>query len=210
MAPRIAEPDLPVVFDQEELALRGTLHGAQIQNAAGDVNAAHSQLTECTWGDASLERLDLTGASLSDVVITNFRAVEVIARESHWRTVVVDQGRIGTLDLQRGEWDVVLLRGLRIDYLSLASATVSDLVIEDCDIRALDLPNARLRRVRIDSSRVDEVDTRELRAEDVDLRGLEALSFTSPAGLRGVTLSLRQAELHAASFATAMGIRVRD
>lgn len=199
-----------MVFEPARLALRGTVHGGEIQDATGDIDAAHSQLTECTWTDASLDRVDLTGASISDVRVTNFRAVELIARDSHWRTVVFDQGRIGTLDLQRAEWDVVLLRGLRIDYLSLASATVSDLVIEDCDIRALDLPNARLRRVRMDRSRVDEVDTRELRAEDVDLRGLEALSFTSPAGLRGVTLSPRQAEVHAASFATALGVRIRE
>ena len=42
------------------------------------------------------------------------------------------------------------------------------------------------------------------------LRGLEALSYTEPAALRGATMSEAQLLTHAASFARALGIRVLD
>ena len=77
-----------------------------------------------------------------------------------------------------------------------------------CEIGTLDVPEARLTRVRFDDARADEVDTRGLRSTDVDLTGLEALSFTDPRGLAGAWLSPRQSELHAASFAHALGIRI--
>ena len=73
---------------------------------------------------------------------------------------------------------------------------------------ALDLPDARLLRVAFEDCRCDEVDTRGLKASGVDLRGLDALSFTSPAGLAGVTIDDRQAAMHAREFAEALGIRV--
>ena len=141
-------------------------------------------------------------------MVTDLRAVELVSRDGTWRNVVVEGGRIGTLDALRAEWDGVTLRGVRIDYLSLPSAALGDVRIVGCEIGTLDVPEARLTRVRFDDARADEVDTRGLRSTDVDLTGLEALSFTDPRGLAGAWLSPRQSELHAASFAHALGIRI--
>ena len=102
------------------------------------------------------------------------------------------------------------LRGIRIDYLALPAARVNDLLVVDCVIGALDLPQATLTRVRFEDSRADEVDTRGLRSEHLDLRGLEAVSYTDPAGLRRATLSFRQVEHLAPALAVALGIRVDD
>lgn len=209
--PRSFTPDLPTEFDDVEgLAPRGDVLGAQIGGLSGDVSAAHGHLAESRIDGASVDHFDLTGTVLADVVIDGIRAVEVSLRDGTWRNVEVTGGRIGTLDGLRSTWDAVTLRGIRIDYLSLSSATLGDVRIVDCEIGTLDLPDARLTRVRFEGSRADEVDTRGLRAADLDLRGIEALSYTDPKSLTGATLSPRQAELHAPSFAAALGIRLAD
>lgn len=211
LSPRIAAPDLPRVLEpQTSLAPRADLLGAGIDGLGGDVSAAHARLAETRIDGASVGRLDLTGASLSDVTITDVRAVELVARDGAWRSVEITGGRIGTLDALRAGWDAVVLRGLRIDYLSLASAEVGDVLIADCEIGTLDVPDARLTRVRFEGCRADEIDTRGLRAADLDLRGIEALAFTDPRALSGAWLDPRQAELHAAAFAAALGIRIAD
>jgi hypothetical protein len=209
--PRAADPDLPPVLDDHRgLGPRSDLFGARITELSGRVEAAHSRIVECAFAPASVELLDLAGATLVDVAVEELRAVEFVARDGAWRTAQVTGGRIGTLDLRRVEIDGLTLRGMRIDYFGAASATLRDVTLIGCTIGTLDLPEARLERMRFEECRADEVDTRGLRAVDLDLRGLEALSFTDPAGLRGATLSGRQAEFHAATFARALGITVRD
>ncbi|HYP73946.1 MAG TPA: hypothetical protein VEP72_07615 [Microbacterium sp.] len=207
-APRVAAPDLPAVLDAAGLSARGDLLGARIDGLSGQASGAHGRLAESRISAASVDRLDLAGASLSDVAIDQLKAVELIARDGSWRGVEIVGGRISTFDGLRAEWDSVVLRGIRIDYLSLPSAVLGDVLIAECEIGTLDVPDARLTRVRFENSRADEVDTRGLRAVDLDLRGLEALSFTDPRGLSGATLAPRQAELHAPAFAAALGIRL--
>lgn len=208
--PRECAPDLPDELEEaRSLHSRDDLFGARITGLEGDVDAAHSRIVECAVEGATVDRLDLGGATLVDVRVSDVRAAAVSARDGRWRNTLVTGGRIGMLDLWRAELDGVELRGLRIDYLSLASASVADVRLVDCVLGTLDLPQARVERVCFEGCRADEVDTRGLRARDLDLRGLEALSFTDPAGLRGATLSERQAEQHAPSLAAALGIRLR-
>lgn len=210
-APRDHSPDIPPTLDERAgLSAREQVEGARLALAGGEVDAAHSRITESRLTAASLARLDLTGATLVDVSVAQLRAVECLARESRWRNVVVDGGRIGTLDALRAEWNGVTLRGLRIDYIGLASAELSDILIAECVIGTLDLPEATLSRVRFENSRADEVDTRGMRAKDLDLRGLDVASFTDVRALAGVTIEAAQAEFHAAAFARALGIDARE
>lgn len=211
VAPRHSAPDLPDVLDDVDgLRARSDVFQSRVGGLGGQVDAAHSQLTECVIAPASVDRLDLTGAALVDVDTEELRATELVARNGRWRSVRVTGGRVGTLDLSGAELDGVELRGIRIDYLSLGGARVSDLLIADCTILALDLPQATVERVRFDGTRADEVDNRGLRARHLDLRGLEALSYLDPAALRGATLTARQVELLAPAFAASLGIDVRD
>jgi uncharacterized protein YjbI with pentapeptide repeats len=103
-----------------------------------------------------------------------------------------------------------VLDGLRIDYLTVAGATLADVEISGCRIGTLDAPGARLNRMRFTGTTADEVDTRELRSADLDLRGLDAGAFTDVRALRGATLNTAQVEAHAAAFAAALGLDVRD
>jgi uncharacterized protein YjbI with pentapeptide repeats len=210
-APRVSAPDLPDFLDEVSILGPGAeISQARVERLDEQVDASRALLTECVLDASGVDRFDLTLARLSDVEITGLRVADVVATRGTWRNVRAIGGRIGALDLGRAELASVEVRGLRVDYLALAGATVSDVVFVDCMIGTLDLPGATLSRVRFEGCRADEVDTRDLRAQNVDLRGLDAVSFTSPAGLRGATLATRQVELLAADLAVALGIVVRD
>ena len=213
--PRAASPDLPDALEPASgLRARCDLLGVLVTDLAGDVTAAHGRLAESRIAPASpdrverLDRLDLTGATLADVIVDDLRAAELVARDGSWRNVVVEGGRIGTLDGLRATWDAVAFRSVRIDYLSLPSAELADVLFAQCTFGTVDVPEASLERVAFTDCRADEVDTRGLRARDLDLRGLEAAAITDPRGLSGATLAPHQAEFHAAAFARALGIRV--
>jgi uncharacterized protein YjbI with pentapeptide repeats len=209
--PRVSAPDLPSRLESADgLEVHGDHFQVAFAGLSDDVDGSHAMLTECRIPDAAVAALTLTGATLVDVAIDGIRATTVSARRSRMRRVAISGGRVGTLDLAEAELDEIELRGLRIDYLSMAAVTAADVLVADCVIGSIDLPQASLTRIRFESSRADEIDTRGLRAEDVDLRGLEFLSFTDAASLRGTTLSARQVELHAGAFAASLGIRIRD
>lgn len=211
LAPRISDPDLPGSLDEVVgLAAGDDVLQARVSGLRGDVDAARLTLTEAVVADVDVDRFDLTLARLADVEFDAPRATELVASRGSWRNVRITGGRIGALDLGRADLHSVELRGVRIDYLALGEADVSDLLVADCTIGTLDLPAATLVRVRFEGCRADEVDTRDLRASHVDLRGLDAVTYTSPAGLRGTTLGLRQVELLAGDFAAAFGVDVRD
>lgn len=207
----MSSPDLPRVLEPAEtLTGHDEVIGARLAPLYGDVDASFGRIAECAIPDADLDAFTLTGASLRDVLISGIRATRLIAPGSAWRTVTIDGGRLATLELSGAELDSVEFRGLRIDYANLALATLSDVRFIDCRFASLDLPEASLDRVQFSGCHADEVDSRSLRSKNLDLRGLEALSFTDPAGLSGATLSPRQIEHHAASFAAALGIRVLE
>jgi len=208
-APRLLAPDLPDALERvSRLGAGADVLATRVEGLAGRVEAAHATIGESAIAAATVDRMDLTGATLTDVVVADLRATELVARTGRWRTVRMTGGRVGTLDLSSAELEVVELRGLRIDYLSLAQAKARDVLVADCQITTIDLPGATLTRVRFDDCRADEVDTRGLRAAHLDLRGLDALGFTDPGALRSATMTALQVEQHAAAFAAALGIHV--
>lgn len=210
-APRIGAPDLPrELSDADGIAAHADLLQVRITGLDEVTDAAHAVLTECAVVAASVDRLDLTGATLADVTIEGLRATAVTARDARLRRVRITGGRIGTLDLATSGLDEVELRGIRIDYLSLGAAKIEDLLIADCTITTLDLPQATVSRVRFENTRADEVDTRGIRADSLDLRGLDAASYLDVGSLRGATLTPWQAEQLSSAFAGALGIDVQD
>ena len=211
LAPRLSAPDLPPVLEEGAQPVRGEESFQLRWTALSPVtDAAHSAITECSLVDASVDRLDISGATLVDVEIAGLRATAVAGRRARLRRVRIAGGRIGTLDLADAELDEVELRGIRIDYLALGGARAADLLVSGCTIGTLDVPQARLTRVAFADSRADEVDTRGLRAEHLDLRGLDAISYLDLASIRGATLSAHQVEQLAPALAAALGIRVED
>ena len=210
-APRLSAPDLPPhLEDASPLTRAGDFFQVRWTTLDAQTDAAHATLTECAVVGASVDRLDLTGASLVDVDVADLRASALSARSARLRRVRITGGRIGTLDLADTDIDEVELRGVRIDYVSLAAARITDLLIADCTIGTLDLPQATVTRMAFADCRADDVDTRGVRAKEMDLRGLEAVSYLDAASLRGAILSSRQVEYLAPALAVALGIRVLD
>lgn len=210
-APRLSPPDIPPHLEDGVPPRRGAESFQQRWTELADqTDAAHTAITECAILGASVDSLDLTGATVVDVDVRDLRATALTARSARLRRVRITGGRIGTLDLADADVDELELRGVRIAYLSLAASRVSDLLVADCTIGALDLPQASVSRVSFVDSRADDVDTRGVQAKDLDLRGLEALSFLDPASLRGAVLSARQVQELAPALAAALGIRILD
>lgn len=75
LTPRVSAPDLPAQLESVRgLESRADLLGSSVVALDGDVDAAHSRLTECAIAAASVSRLDLRGAMLTDVEISTLRA----------------------------------------------------------------------------------------------------------------------------------------
>lgn len=209
--PRVSAPDLPrELAKADALVPHGEAFQVRIDALPARADGSHGEITESVLAPSPLEALTLTGAVLVDVDVEDLRATTVSARGARLRRVRVSGGRIGTLDLADADLDEVELRGIRIDYLTLAGARIDDLRVADCTIGSLDVPQATAVRVAFEDTRVDDLDPRGMRAEDVDLRGLELLSVTDAAALRGTTLDIVQVERLAPFLAEALGIRVMD
>lgn len=200
---------LPSEFEHlTSLHTGADLHAVAITGLSGDVTAAHGRIHDSTVGPCSVSRLDLTGTRLTDVCVTEVTAMEVIAIDARWQNVAVTGGRLASLQLPRATLARVGFTNLRIDYLSLAQATATDLSFTNCQFGTIDLPDARLERVAFTNCTADEVQTSGLKSQNFDLRGLDALTFTDPAGLKGATLAPRQATSHGETLAQALGIHV--
>ncbi|WP_460795080.1 pentapeptide repeat-containing protein [Microbacterium sp. GXF0217] len=207
-APRVSPPDLPDLLTPAEPARRADLLASRLA-LIDDVDLAHATLEQCVV-TADADTIDMTGADVMDVDITGIRAASFTLRNAGIRRVRISSGRIGTLDLSTTRIAELELRDLHIDYLTLGAAKAIDVLIADCTIRALDVPQAQLTRVRFVDCRSDEVDPRGLRANDVDLRGLDASAFIDTNSLRGVTLTTFQVQQLAPVLAAGVGIEVRD
>ncbi|VXC15826.1 conserved hypothetical protein [Microbacterium sp. 8M] len=204
--PRVSPPDLPEALDDGT----GRHHGDHIAlriPLAEDLS--HAQFEQCSLS-GTVDRADLTGATLLDVEIVDARTPVLSLKDATIRRLRIAGGRIGTLDLSGAHIAELMLEHARIDYLSLAAAKIQDSLIADCTLATVDLPAATATRVRFERSRADEVDTRGMRADSLDLRGLDALAFLDVTSLRGATLTGRQIELLAPVLARAAGIDVQD
>ncbi|OAN38384.1 pentapeptide repeat-containing protein [Microbacterium sp. H83] len=208
VAPRVSAPDLPPHLESAAPRRNVDLLAARL-DLAGTVDLAHSSLEQCEL-TADADAVDLTGATLIDVALSDARVASLRMRDASVRRVRISGGRIGTLDLSGARIDELELRDVRIDYLNLGGTRAVDVEVGDCGIRTLDMPQADLTRVRFTGCRSDEVDPRGMTARDVDLRGLDAAAFLDANSLRGTTLSGFQVQQLAPLFAAGLGIRVRD
>lgn len=207
-APRVSAPDLPPVLDAARAARAVDLIAAEL-DLTGTTDLAHSSLEQCTI-TADADAVDLSGATLIDVAMTDVRIASLRMRDASMRRVRMHGGRIGTLDLSGARIDELDLSDVRIDYLNLGGARAIDVEVANCGIRTLDMPQAVLTRIRFTDTRSDEVDPRGLRATDVDLRGLDAGAFLDAKSLRGTTLSGFQVQQLAPVLAAGIGIHVKD
>ncbi|MEV4775069.1 pentapeptide repeat-containing protein [Microbacterium sp. LWH12-1.2] len=207
VAPRVTAPDLPEDLAPATPARRADLLAARLE-IAGSADLAYASLEQCVV-TADADTVDLTGATILDVAMTDMRVASLKLRNSGIRRLRITGGRIGTLDLSGARIAELELRDVRIDYLNLGTARAEDLEVTGCSIRAIDMPQAELTRVRFTSTRSDEVDPRGMRATHVDLRGLDALAYLDANSLRGTTLTEFQVQQLAPTIAAGLGIQIK-
>ena len=106
-------------------------------------------------------------------------------------------------------WSVVRVRGIKLDFLDLSGAKVSNAVLEDCVIGELELGEADLRSVRFPGCEIGVLGVSGARLTDVDLSGATLRTISSVTGLRGATLSADQLIDLAPLLAANVGIRIR-
>lgn len=207
-APRVSPPDLPDAFEPGVASRNADLLAARLE-LTDTADLAYASLEQCAVR-ADADAVDLTGATILDVEMTDVRIASLKMRNAGVRRLRISHGRIGTLDLSGARIDELELRDLRIDYLNLGAARASDVDISGCSIRTIDMPQSELTRVRFAATSSDEVDPRGMRATDVDLRGLDALSYLDANSLRGTTLTGYQVQLLAPVIAAGMGIQIKE
>ena len=207
-APRVSAPDIPPHLTDATPARSADLLAARL-DLSGTVDLAYASLEQCVIA-ADADSVDLVGATILDVDMTDVRIASLSLRNAGIRRLRITGGRIGTFDLSGARIDELELRDVRIDYLNLGGAKGTDILIARSTTRTLDMPHAELTRMRFDDCRSDEVDPRGLRASDVDLRGLDSIAFTDTNGLRGTTLTTFQVQQLAPTLAAGIGIQVAD
>lgn len=206
--PRTTAPDLPPVLEPGSPARNADLIAARL-DLTGTVDLAYSTLEQCTVR-ADADEVDLTGATVIDVEMSDVRIASLRMRDTGVRRLLISGGRIGTLDLSGARISELVLRDVRVDFLNLGAAKVTDLEVSGCTIRTIDMPQAELTRVRFTTTSSDEVDPRGMRAKDLDLRGLDAMAFLDTHSLRGATLTSFQVQQLAPQIAIGLGIQIKD
>ena len=112
------------------------------------------ELEECVVEVLHADAADLRGLRVRDTVIESLDAPVLRASSSTWREVRVGGGRIGSAELYDSGLNGVEFIGMKLGFVNLRGATVTDVVFRDCVIDELDIADARLLRVSFEGTRI--------------------------------------------------------
>lgn len=215
--PALPTPDLPADEDELQPAtsppVAGVSHDGLLFSEAtcGDlsgVDARDARFLGCVLARTRADGLALAGARLVDVRMTSLAATEAPWRSSTWQEVVVEDCRVGALDLSAATWTRVAVRGGRFDFVNLRGAEVVDVTFSGCDLREVDVSGATLNRVRFEDCRIGHLDVTSARLSAVDLTTAEFEAVSGVASLGGAKVSELQLLRLAPLFAEHLGVSV--
>lgn len=195
-APQPVDLDVPVDLPPIEA---GQIEPGELVEDV-ELSAGDSDVVDLSGCRILSARLRLTGAEEAVLRAARLSEVDIAAPDvpvlrapyGQWRDVVVTGGRLGTAEAFDSEWTRVVFRGVRLRYLNLRSARVSDLVLEDCVIDELDLGGAELTRVALPGTRVGRLEADGVRLEAVDLRGARLETVVGARSLAGAVVGTAQ------------------
>jgi uncharacterized protein YjbI with pentapeptide repeats len=205
--------DFPGRLDEIDPSLLGPRQDHELVRIAdGDISR---DLSGMTLIDSRLENLTahgavLTGARITDCILTAVNATSLNADRIGLQDVIVRDSRLGAVDLADAGIHGLIIERCSIDFLNLRGTDLTDVLFRDCRIGDLDLGGVRADRIAFEDCQVDAFDAVNAKARNVDLRGLEIHGVRNPDGLRGMTLSPVQVALLSTSFAAHLGVRVED
>ncbi|WJY00735.1 pentapeptide repeat-containing protein [Curtobacterium sp. 458] len=168
-----------------------------------DVELEESVVETLRAGDA-----DLRGLRVRDTVVEELDAPVLRVSSSTWRDVRVTGGRVGSAELYDSGLNGVEFVGMKLGFVNLRGASLTDVVFRDCVVDELDLADAKLLRVAFPGTRIRAVEGTNTRIEHVDLREADLDRVERLEGLRGATIGTDQLYTLAPLLAAQAGYRV--
>ena len=166
------------------------------------------ELEESVVESLRADDADLRGLRVRDTVVEELDAPVLRASSSTWRDVRVAGGRIGSAELSDSGLNGVEFVGMKLGFVNLRGATLTDVVFRDCVVDELDLADAKLVRVAFPGTRIRVVEGTSTRVEHVDLRETDLDRVERLEGLRGATIGSEQLYTLAPLLAAQAGYRV--
>lgn len=209
--PRIRALELPdlSVLPIEDVAAGDDREAVHVQGAGPErLDWTRVTLRECVVGPVQAAELLLDRGRLLETRIDEPDITGVQARDSTWRSVEVQGGRLAALDLAGCTWDGVAASGTRLGYVNLRDARLTDVALANCRIETLDLATATAQRVSLDGCVIDELVVTHGTLHDVDLRRAQIGRIEGVGHLAGTTISAAQLLDLAPWLARELGITV--
>ena len=211
--PVLAAPDPGRLRDGEadELAAGEMVEDLRLVEAdlsGADLSAL--SLLSCRFSEVFANDTDLAAARLVDCRLKRLSATYLHSPRSTWRTVELVDSRIGAWELYDADVESVLVEDCRLGFVNLAGTAVRDVLIRGTRIDELDLSGIDARRVRFEDCRVGTLRLHGGNLRDVDLRGLEMRVVSGVGSLSGATISSVQLTELAPLLAEYLGLRVED
>lgn len=166
------------------------------------------EIEECVIGELRADGADLRGVRVHDTVIETLDAPVLRASSSSWREVRIGGGRVGSAELYDAGLNGVEFVGMKLGFVNLRGATVTDVVFRDCVIDELDIADAKLLRVSFEGTRIRAAEGSNTRIEHVDLRGADLDRVERLEGFRGATIAADHLYTLAPLLAAQAGYRV--
>ena len=211
--PALTAPDLSRLRDGEadELAAGEMVEDLRLVDAdlsGADLSAL--SLLSCRFSEVFANDTDLAAARLVDCRLERLSATYLHSPRSTWRTVELVDSRIGAWELYDADVESLLIEDCRLGFVNLAGTAVRDVLIRGTRIDELDLSGIDARRVRFEDCRVGALRLHGGSLSDVDLRGMEMRVVSGIGSLAGVTISSGQLTELAPLLAQHLGLRVED
>ncbi len=165
--------------------------------------------------DCILEACDLTEAKLGrtrwvDTRLDLPRGVGTDLSEASLQDVEVTGARLGACAAYGSVWRRVTVRGGKLDFLNLRSATLAEVRFVDCVLVEPDFGSARMTGVTFSGCVLERPEWSNATLAEVDLSHARLVAPQGLTSLRGATISRVQLIEQADAFADQLGIAIRD
>lgn len=164
-----------------------------------------SKLDDVVFHDSALK-----SASFKESHLCRINAPVFSAPYSRWREVLVENSRLGSMEIYQASFSSVRFAGCKLGYVNMRGADLLDVVFENCTIEELDLGGAKASRVAFPGTKIAKLDINQAVFQDFDLRAADVSELVSIEGLAGATLTEQQVISLAVPLAMSLGIRIDD
>ena len=172
----------------------------------GDASVAGVRMLECLLQDVRAGQLDLPSWVATEVHLLRLRMAKLSAGGATLPEVGGRELRIGALMLEQADLTDVTVDGGKLDLVSLRGSKLRRVTLKDCAIGMLDVSECELEDVVVDGGHVDELVTGPGPCRGLDVTRTTLARVANPGELRGLRMTLAQAESLADQLATALGV----